>query len=143
MWEEDFIILDDFNNFYIKLPNDIYDNISITNEELTVLILLYRTYLHYKNIGICSIQMILDYMKYDVNNNHKIIIEIKNAIKGLMDKKYISNLYDINYNEIILDSISNRYSLFYVKLIPPPDDKYFKVYDLDVDLIFDYIKGQK
>lgn len=136
--------MDDFNDFYVKLPNDIYDNVNITNEELMVLTLLYRNYIHYKNISICSIQMILDYMKYDTGKNHKIITIVKDAIKGLMDKKYICNLYDIYYNEITSDNlIPNKFSLFYIELIPPPDDNYFKVYDKDINLILDYIEGTK
>lgn len=44
---------------YIKLPNDWYDNKDITNEELTVLILLYRNYMQYKSIGVFGLDFLL------------------------------------------------------------------------------------
>jgi len=132
------------NESYIKLPNEIYDNSAITNEELTVLTLLYRNYMQYKSIGICSVQMLVEYMQFDTQKNHKIIATIKDAIKGLVAKGYITQLYDLYYQEISLDNDSgNKNSVFYVELTPPPDSNYFIINDRDLNHIFKQLKSTK
>lgn len=128
---------------YIKLHNDIYDNLNVTNEELTILVLLYRNYMQYKSIAICSIQMILDYMFVNISNNRKTIKTIKDSIYGLITKGYITNLYNLYYQVIEENNlIKNKDSLFYVELAIPPESNYFKVFDKDINSIFEYCQGE-
>lgn len=133
----------DLSENYIKLANDIYDNVNITNEELTVLILMYRNYMQYKSIGICSVQLIAEYMRVDTSNNRKIINRINESIKGLIDKEYITGLYDLYYNKISFNDITkNKYALFYVELIEPPESNYFVIHDKDVNSIFEQLHSE-
>ena len=92
-------------NDFIKLPNDIYDNMDITNEELTVLALMYRNYQLYKNIGVCSIEMIVKIMRFNTQKNHDIVPTIKEAIFGLLEKKFIVKILNIYKEEITVDDI--------------------------------------
>lgn len=127
------------DNTYIKLSNDIYDNLNLTNEELTILILLYRNYMQYKSVSICSIQMLCDYMRINISNNRKIISVVKDIIIQLVDKDYITNIYDLYYDEIdslIFDSIVNKDYIFYAELPEPPESNYFVVYDNEINHIF-------
>lgn len=126
------------NESYIKLPNSIYDNLNITNEEITILLLMYRNYMQYKSIAICSVQLVCDYMYINISNNRKIISLIKDTINSLIKKEYIIKLYDIyydNYDNVDL-VIKDKDSIFYVELAPPPEDKYFIIYDRDINYIF-------
>ena len=75
---------------YIKLPNDWYDNKAITNEELTVLILLYRNYMQYKSIGVCGLDFFAKSMYINSNSNKNIIKIIKETIESLIEKGYIT-----------------------------------------------------
>ena len=131
------------NNYYIKLPNDFYDNLDISNEEMTVLTLMYRNYMQYKSLGICSIQMICDFMRINVSNNRKIITTIKDTIIELVSKGYITKLYNLHYEYLddknmplsINSIIKDKDSLFYVELVEPPADHYFEVYDNEINYI--------
>ena len=58
---------------FIKLPNSWYDNLSISNKELTTLSLLYRNYTYYQSVSLCSLEMLCNYMYIDSNTNKKII----------------------------------------------------------------------
>lgn len=128
-------------NNYIILPNDIYDNLSISNEEVTLLILMYRNYMKYKGISLCSIQLLIDYMQIDIHNNRKIINVIKNTIKSLIDKEYIGNLYNIYYNPITIEDIKDKNTMFYSELLEPPEDNFFMIQDNDINKIFEILKG--
>ena len=131
------------NDCYIKLPNDFYDNLNITNEEMTVLTFMYRNYMQYKSLSICSIQMICDYMRINVSNNRKVITTIKDTIIELISKGYITKLYNIYYEDVddndiplsINSIIKDKYSIFYVELVPPPADHYFEIYDSEINYI--------
>jgi len=129
-------------NDFIKLPNDIYDNMDITNEELTVLALMYRNYQLYKNIGVCSIEMIVKIMRFNTQKNHDIVPTIKEAIFGLLEKKFIVKILNIYKEEITVDDIKKD-TLFYVELVKPLDEYYFKVYDKDLDHIFKQLESDK
>jgi len=129
-------------NDFIKLPNDIYDNMDITNEELTVLALMYRNYQLYKNIGVCSIEMIVKIMRFNTQKNHDIVPTIKEAIFGLLEKKFIVKILNIYKEEITVDDIKKD-TLFYVELVKPLDEYYFKVYDRDLDHIFKQLESDK
>lgn len=129
------------DNFVI-LPNDIYDNLNISNEELTVLVLLYRNYVQYKNIGVCSIQLLADYMMVNTSNNSKIITTLKEAVMSLVDKEYILNLYDVGFEKISSKNpIKNKYFPFMFELTPFPEDKFFFVYDVNLIHIFKQLQG--
>lgn len=53
---------------FVKIPNEMYDNLKLTNEEVTVLLLTYRNFQMYKNLSQCSLRLIAeDYMKYDTD----------------------------------------------------------------------------
>lgn len=131
------------DNYYIKLPNDFYDNLDITNEEMTVLTLMYRNYMQYKSLGVCSIQMICDFMRVNVSNNRRIITTIKDTIIELVSKGYITKLYNLYYEDLddknmplsINSIIKDKDSLFYVELVQPPEDHYFEVYDNEINYI--------
>ena len=129
-------------NDFIKLPNDIYDNLDITNEELTVLALMYRNYQLYKNIGVCSIEMIVKIMRFNTQKNHDIVPTIKEAIFGLLEKKFIVKILNIYKEEITVEDIKKD-TLFYVELVKPLDEYYFKVYDKDLDHIFKQLESDK
>lgn len=129
------------SNNYIMLSNEIYDNLNITNEELTVLIMMYRNYMKYKGISLCSIELLINYMQIDIHNNRKIINIIKSTIKSLIDKEYISNLYNIYYNSITIEDIKDKNIMFYVELKDPPEDNFFMVQDESINKIFKSLKG--
>jgi len=136
--------------YYVKLPNDFYDNLSISNEEMTILILLYRNYQQYKNLGLCSIQIICDLMRINVSNNRKLISTIKDTIIELMSKGYIIKLYNLyckdhdnKGNKLSINSIiKDKDSTFYVELIPPPENGYFKIFDEEINYIFEELASK-
>ena len=138
------------DEYYVKLPNDFYDNLSISNEEMTVLILLYRNYQQYKNLGLCSIQIICDLMRINVSNNRKLISTIKDTIIELMSKGYIVKLYNLYCKDIdnkgnklsINSIIKDKDSVFYVELIPPPENGYFKIFDDEINYIFEELASK-
>ena len=127
-------------DYYVKLPNPIYDDLSISNEELTILTLLYRNYQQYKSIGISSIDILARLMFVDASRNRKIVDTIRDAITGLVEKEYILELYDLHYELISTDDL-NKDTLFFVKLIKPLETFYFKVYDKHLDKIFDFVQS--
>jgi len=135
-----------FKEYYIKLPNSIYDDLDIANDELTILILLYRNYQQYKNISLCNIQILLDIMNINYHNNKKIFNDIKDIIANLMKKEYVTSIYDlsgngINENIIIDNIIKSKDTSFYIELPSPPEDGYFKIYDLEMNKIFEYLQS--
>lgn len=130
------------SQYYIKLPNDIYDDLSISNEELTILSLMYRNYMQYKKLAICSMQMLAEYMKYDSGGNHKIISRIKIIIGELIENKYITRMCDLSYKDISLSDI-NKDTMFYVEIPEPLSTLYFKVFDRDIDSIYEYLQDKK
>lgn len=103
---------------------------------------LYRNYMLYKSIGVCSIQMVVDYLRYDTQNNHQIVAIIKDAITGLLGKGYITEIYDLHYEPISIEDISKN-RVFYVELVPPPEECYFVVDDKDLNKILEYLKNQR
>ena len=132
-------------NSYIKLPNDIYDNLNVSNEELTILILMYRNYQQYKSIGLCSIQMICDYMRINISNNRKVINIIKDSISQLSNNGYIINIYNLYYDDCegsINAIIKDKDTLFYVELTPPPTERYFEIYDKNINYIFEKLASK-
>jgi hypothetical protein len=131
------------NNYYVKLPNDWYTDKSITNEELVILYFLYRNFMLYKSLSLCSLDMIAsDYMLINTSNNKKIINTIKNTIKSLLEKGKITNIFDLKYNPLELDSITNKNQLLYLQLINPPNDNYFEVKDADIDNLLVYLQNE-
>jgi len=135
--------LNDHDNNFIKLPNSVYDDLNITNEELTVLVLLYRNYISYKSIGVCSLQLLADYMMINTSNNKNIINKYREAIMSLVYKGYIVNLYDVGFDELLINNpAQNKYFPFLYELIPPPEDNFFCVYDVNLIHIFKYLKGE-
>lgn len=133
---------DDNSNYYVKLPNEWYLDSSITNEELTVLYLLYRNYMQYKSLSLCSLEMVSNYLYVNTKTNKKILQKIRKAISALIKNKYIIDILDLQYNTIRIDDITNKNQVFYVKLIDPPDRNYFKILDTNIDKIFDYLKKE-
>ena len=135
-------------NSFIKLPNDIYDDTSITNEEITILILLLRNYNERTSCSLCSVQMICDYMRVDVSNNRNLVATIKNSLIGLENKGYIAKVYNLcdeNYDKnnikfTIKSIIKNKNTLFLVELSTIPISSYFKVFDRDINCIFKYLQ---
>jgi len=126
---------------FIKLPNSWYDNLSISNKELTTLSLLYRNYTYYQSVSLCSLEMLCNYMYIDSNTNKKIINDIKNTFSLLKDKETILNYYDLHYNNIELNDITNKNQVFYIELIHPPEDNYFMVKNIDINKIFKSLQG--
>lgn len=76
-------------------------------------------------------------MKINTRNNTKIIKQIKDTIISLQNKKYITEIYNFDGENIILD----KNTFFYAELIEPPEERYFMVYDSDIDKIFTYLKS--
>ena len=133
---------DEQTQYYIKLPNSIYDDLSISNEEVTILSLMYRNYMQYKNLAICSMQMLADYMKYNSSSNHKIISRIRDIIDELIENKYITKMCNLSYEDIVLSEI-NKDTMFYVEIPKPLETLYFKVFDKNIDTIYDYLQDKK
>jgi len=141
----------DLDNCFVKLPNNIYDSLTLTNEEFTVLLLLYRNYMLYKNISLCNIQMLIDYLKINSSTNREITKTITGIIISLMESKnkYITNIYDMHYKKCNSDGvlftvdeiIKNKNTMFYVELPKPPEKEYFIINDNEIDIILDKIKG--
>jgi len=135
-------------NSFIKLPNDIYDDVNITNEEITILILLLRNYNERRSVAMCSVQMICDYMRIDVSNNRNLVTVIKESLTKLKDKGYIIKIYnlcdeDCDENNVEFTFkliIKNKNTLFFVELLEIPTTSYFKVYNRDVNLIFKHFQ---
>ncbi len=116
------------------MPNDIYDDLSITNKEFTILILLYRYYAANRSIGIYSIQMLIDLLRVNIKNNTKIVGEIKDTIISLIEKKYIIDICNLDGEK----NIDNKNSFFYLELIPPAKEFYFMIKDDNIDEILKY-----
>jgi len=98
--------------------------------------------MQYKNLAICSIQMLADYMKYDSSGNHKIVSRIKTIIEELIQNKYITKMCDLSYEDIALSEI-NKDFMFYVEIPEPLNTLYFKVFDRDIDKIYEYLQDKK
>lgn len=129
-------------DLYVKVPNKWYDDLSIKNEEFTILILLYRNYLLYREgLTLCSINLLTTYLRYNTATNRNIIKTIKDILISLAEKKYIYGLYDICYKEISVEDIVSKDYLFYCKLIAPPDNNYFEIQDKEINLILEEIQG--
>lgn len=135
-------MLDDkLTNTYVKMPNVWYDDRRIKNDEITIMLLLYRNYIQYKSVSLCSIGLLLDYMKFSIHNNSEIINNIKDIFNLLIKNKRILGLYDIYYNIISIEDIKDKNYLFYVELTIPPTMNYTQIYDKEMDKIFTYSKG--
>lgn len=126
---------------YIKVPNDWYDSLDITNEEMTILILLYRNYMQYRSIAVCNLELFASSMYINTNSNKKFISIIKDTISSLIEKEYITGLCNLHYEEITIEDITNKNYIFYVELIPPPDNNYFPIKDIDIDTICNHLQG--
>jgi len=144
---------------FIMLPHSCYDSKDISNEELTILALLHRNYNNATSRSICSIKMLIDYMRKDSRIDRTIVKTIKEAIKSLMSKKYkykykdikdkkdyiieefyITELRDIYYNLITIDDIKNIDFIFYIGLTKPKS-QFIRIDNIDIDKIFEHIKG--
>lgn len=131
----------DLQEGFIKLPNNWYDHLNITNEELTVLTLLYRNYLYYQSVSLCNIDMLCNYMYIDSNSNKRIVKSILDIINSLLKKELIVDIYNIHCETIKIDDIVNKHYTFYVELTPPPENAFFIVKNIDIDNIFNYLKN--
>lgn len=125
------------NENYVIVPNDYYSNMAITNEEMLMYCFLQKNYMPSKYTGICSINLIKEYM-YIENRNNRIIQNIKKGIKTLLNKKIIYNLSDVHMNEIQFDDLKND-TLFCYSL-DLPKESYYKVFEYTLDEIFKYLK---
>lgn len=123
-------------DFYITLPNDIYNDISITNEELVVFSLIKRNYIQIKELALTSVNMIKQLIGVN-NRNPRLVKTIRQAIVGLIDKEYIKNILNLQYDKINFKNIKNN-DLFYIE-IEPLLKQYFQIYDYDLDIIFKYL----
>lgn len=105
---------------------------------------MYRNYMQYKNLAVCSIQMLANYMKYDPKNNHKINAKIKEIVGKLVKNKHITKICDLTYKEISdKNPISTKDFMFYVEIPIPLENLYFKVFDKGIDDIFEYLQDKK
>jgi hypothetical protein len=129
-----------FKDSFIKLPNNWYDNIYITNEEITLAILLYRNYTYYQSVSLNSIETICEYMYINTNSNKRMLPRIKNILLSMQQKNIILNFYDLHYLNLLLDDI-NKHQCFYVELSPPPEENYFMIKNIDIDSIFKALQG--
>jgi len=130
----------DFQESTIIIPNTWYDNLSLSNEELTVLILLYRNYIHYHSVSLCSIEMLCNYMFINSNSNKKIVKILMDIFSSLSKKGFIINSYDLHYKNISIDdNITNKNCLFYVELPPTPTNDYLIIKNKEVDSIFQHL----
>ncbi|WP_231159289.1 hypothetical protein [Clostridium botulinum] len=98
--------------------------------------LIKRNYSPIKEVSIASINMILNYMCV-YNRNPKLIKTIKVAIEGLIQKGYIKQIMNLQYDPIEFDTIKNQ-DLFYIEMENDLDN-YFKINDYDLDKIFNYL----
>lgn len=129
------------DNYYVKIPHSWYDNLDMSNEEVTILILLYRNYMQYKSISLCSIALLTNYMRFNTSNNRKVIGDIKNIISSLIEKNFITSLYDMFYNAITTDDISDKNYIFYVELPITPETEWFQICDNDLNKIFEALEN--
>ena len=130
-----------FYKHFIRLPISWYDNLNITNEELTILMLMYKNYLEFGSVSICSIETLCNYMYINSNSNKRIVSNIKNVLSSLLEKRLITNLYDLHYNNIVISNIKNKNTFFYVELPEPLEDSYFIIYEHELDKIFEYLQN--
>jgi len=122
--------------FYTCYPTSICKDFELTNKEFVVLMLLYTTYIPEREYAFSSIHLIQEYTKMD-NDYNRIFC----AIQGLIKKKYIINLTDINHNNIIIENITNKYKLFNAYLLYNPFNvEYFKVNNKNIIKLFTYLE---
>ncbi len=131
----------DFQEGFIRIPNNWYDDQRITNEELTVLTLLYRNYLHYQSVSLCSVEMLCNYMYINSSSNKRMVRCLSDTLSSLHNKKLILDICDLHYNSISIDNILNKNYVFYVELPLPPDNAFFIVKNIDLDKIFEYLQN--
>jgi len=131
----------DLQEGFIRIPNEWHDDRNITNEELSILTLLYRNYLHYQSISLCSVEILCDYMYINSNTNKRITKSFLDSISSLKNKNFIVDMYDLHYNSISVDDILNKNYVFYVELPLPPESAFFIVKNIDIDKIFNYLKN--
>jgi len=124
--------------FYTYYPTSICKDFKLTNKEFVVLMLLYTTYMPERKYAFSSIYLIQEYTKMDSDYNR-----IFCAIQGLIEKKYIINLTDINHNNIVIDNITNKYKTFHAYLLLNPfNDEYFKVNNKNIIKLFNYLENK-
>lgn len=122
-------------DFFIILNNDLYINGSISNEELIIFTLIQKNYNVAKEISLCSVNLLLDYM-YIKHNNSKMAKVVRNTIENLIIKKYII-IVDLHYQQIEFNQLTNS-DLFYIGL-DKAESNYFKILEYDLDKIFKYL----
>lgn len=122
-------------DFFITLKNDLYISNTISNAELVTFALIQKNYNTAKEVSLCSVNLLLDYM-YIKHTNSKIAKDVKDSIKGLLIKDYIT-IVDLHYKEVDFNGLSNA-DLFYVCL-DRFEDNYFKILERDLDIIFSYL----
>jgi hypothetical protein len=125
----------------IIIPNKWYDDLNISNEELTILILLYRNNIYYHSISLCNMEMLCNYMHINSNSNKRIIRTLIDTIISLHKKKLIMDFYDLRYNIISTDTIVNKNYLFYVGLPPTPTKDFLVIKNKEIDSIFNYLNN--
>jgi hypothetical protein len=145
------------NDNYIILHNDIPldkdKNITLTDHELVLYMLLQLNYNISKSRGITSINTLLDIMCLR-RDSKRIIGDIRIALYNLIEKGLISNIYTISFEEIkmklevdkkkkttTVKGINNT-DCFYYKL-DLPGEQYFKIHERFLYDIFSYSKGKK
>lgn len=134
---------DNLINSTIIIPNSWHDDLNITNEELTILILLYRNYIYYHSIALCNLEMLCNYMYVNSNSNKRFLKNLKDILTSLYNKNFISNFYNLFYEQITIDDIKilNKHSLFYVELPSFPTSDYLIIKNNEINMIFQYLNN--
>jgi hypothetical protein len=122
------------NEFHIVLKNSLYNDSSISNVEVVILSLLNKNYNTAKEVSLCSVNILLDYM-YCKHTNSRIAADIREGLANLIATKVIE-IIDLHYEPIEFKDILNN-NLFYVRIPKVLDTEgYFKILESDVDKIF-------
>ena len=130
-----------FDKYYIRVPISWYDDLNISNIELTILLLLYKNYTELKSTSLCSVDMLCDFMCINSNTNKRILNVVRNTISSLVDKELITGLYDLYYNNIDISEVKNKNTFFYIELPSPPEKAYLIIYENELYKIFNYLSG--
>lgn len=129
------------DNYFIMIDNDLFDSKNILPIEFTLLILVKRNLMYNKNLALCSLSLIYNYMHLSTKTNQRLYIPLKEALSKLIEKKLCQGIYDLAYNQISIESIVDKDYLFYVEFPPIPEEysNFFMVMDNDIDKIFKHL----
>lgn len=128
-------------NNYIVLPNDWYKNKELSNEAITVLLLVQKTYMHSKKKSITSINMMKEYM-YVGSNNKRINTSLKNGLECLVNNGIITKITTLHGLKININQIKIGMFVSLELNLDLDGGNYYKIYENDLDKVLEYLHNK-